>query len=744
MRQRILIGFALIAVCSASAFSQLHINQNIFKQLTEELPTPNSYRTASGRPGPDYYQQQVDYVMNIVLDEKEKIVSGTETITYHNNSPETMTYLWLQMDQNIREQNSFGSKTATSKMANQAHINTIMSLNDNFDGGFKIQSITDAGGNSIETVKNHTIMKVLLKAPLAPGKTTILNIKWHYNLNNMKKNSGRSGYEPFEDQDESIFAIAQFYPRLCVFNDYGWQIKQFVEAEFALEFGNFDVTITSPADHIVAATGELQNGKEVLSAQMLQRLVEARKSDKPVFIVTEDEAAENEKEGTETTKKWHFKANMVRDFAFACSRKFIWDAMSVPFENNNVLAMSFYPKESNPLWSQFSTKTIAHTLKTYSKYTFDYPYPVAQSVDASLGMEYPMICFNGGRPNADGSYTKDTRNWVIGVVRHEVGHNFFPMIVNSDERQWQWMDEGFNVFMQGLAEREWDIDQYWSGIPTEMIGYMDNDKSTIVPIMTNADALLQGGMNSYRKPAVGLTILRETILGRELFDQAFKEYANAWMFKHPQPADFFRIMEDASGVDLDWFWRGWFFTTEHVDLAIENVKVYQAVFDEESARQSAEYNQANLRPHIATLRDKGRFVNEPDRDISLRDKYSDPEPLVSEIEIKKLEALREKLTADEMKQLQAGKLFYEINFNAYGGMIMPLIVEFEFEDGTMDEVRIPAEIWMKNQKEVSKIFIYDKEVKNITLDPHLETSDVNMENNHWPRKTERIFINIVK
>ncbi|MBN1339127.1 MAG: M1 family metallopeptidase [Bacteroidales bacterium] len=744
MKRKIFLGFAMIAVCSVNSFSQLHTNQNIFRQLTEELPSPNSYRTASGRPGPDYFQQQVDYVMNIVLDEQEQTISGTEAITYHNNSPETLSYLWIQLDQNIREQNSFGSKIAASSMNNREHISKIMRMNDDFDGGFKIESVTDIAGNSIETVKNHTIMKVILTNPVGPGKTAKLNIKWHYNINNLKKNWGRSGYDPYEGQDEGVYAIAQFYPRLCVYNDYGWQIKQFVSAEFALEFGNFDVTITAPADHIVAATGELQNSKEALSTQMIQRLEQARKSDKPVFIVTEDEAGENEKSRSENSRKWHFKAEMVRDFAFASSRKFIWDAMSVPFEKNNVLAMSFYAKESNPLWSKFSTKTIAHTLRSYSKYTFDYPYPVAQSVDASMGMEYPMIAFNGGRPNPDGSYEKGTRDWVIGVIRHEVGHNYFPMIVNSDERQWQWMDEGFNVFVQGLADRDWDTGQDFSGMPVEMIGYMDSDKNTIVPIMTDADALLQGGMNSYRKPAVGLTILRETILGRELFDQAFREYARTWMFRHPQPADFFRIMEDASGVDLDWFWRGWFFTTEHVDLAIDNVKVYQPVFDEESARRAAEYKKQNTRKHIATIRDQAVLVSMIDRDPELRDKYNEPEPLVSEAELKMLEDLKEKLTPGEIDQLRSGQLFYEISFKSEGGLIMPLIIEFEFEDGTTDEVRIPAEIWMKNAKEVSKVFIYSKEVKNIVLDPHLETADVNMVNNFWPRRTERIFFGTLK
>jgi len=746
MKKTILALCTLTFFFSGKVFSQENTNKNVFRQLTEELPTPNQYRTATGRPGPAYFQQQVDYLMDIRLDEVNKTIAGTETITYHNNSPETLSYLWLQLDQNVIEPNSFGSKIESSRMNNQEHISNIMRLNNPFDGGFKIESVTGEGGSNLNTVKNHTILKVLLESPLFPGKSTKLTINWHYNLNNLKTQGGRSGYDPYDTQNESIYAIAQFYPRLCVFNDLGWQIKQFIDAEFALEFGNFDVTLTVPADHIVAATGELQNGKQVLTAQMSERLEQAKKSDVPVLIVTEDEAIANEKERTDQTKKWHFKAMNVRDYAFASSRKFIWDAMSVPFGKTRVLAMSFYPKESNPLWGQYASKTIAHTLKAYSRHTFDYPYPVAQAVDASLGMEYPMIAFCGGKPNPDGSYEKGTRDWVIGVVRHEVGHNYFPMIVNSDERQWAWMDEGFDIFMQGLAEREWDINQNWSGKPAEMTGYMNSDKNTIVPVMTDADALLQGGMNSYRMPAAALNILRETILGRELFDQAFREYAQTWMFKHPQPADFFRIMEDASGVDLDWFWRGWFFTTDHVDLAIDNVTVYEPVFDEESLRRSAEYKSKLIRPDIATIRDKskGQVVSEIDRDPTLRDRYNVPEPLVSGNDSKRIEDLYKKLTPDEIQQLKTGQRFYEITFRSPGGMIMPLIIEFEFEDGTTNEVRIPAEIWMKNSKEVSKVFMFNKEVRNITLDPHLETADVNTSNNHWPRHTERVFFTIVK
>jgi hypothetical protein len=739
MRQVALSLFILIISCHPDAYAQENLNNNLFRQLTGELPTPDQYRTASGRPGPAYFQQQADYVMDIRLDEKNRSVSGSGTITYRNNSPETLEYLYLQLDQNVFEPQSFGNKVAGSTMAGQQGMSAINRLDKPFDGGFRIGTITGIKGTALQTVRNHTILKVLLDSPLPPGQTTRLTLTWQYPLNNLRNNWGRSGYDPMDGQDDGTYAIAQFYPRLCVFNDRGWQIKQFIDAEFALEFGNFDVSITVPADHIVGATGVLQNGREVLGGVMLERLARARTSPTPVFIVTPEEAAASGKGRSEKLKTWRFKAENVRDFAFASSRRFIWHALNVTVGRNQVMAMAFYPNESALLWNKYAVKTIAQTLKSYSSHTFDYPYPVAQAVDASMGMEYPMMAFCGGRPNVDGSYDKGTRDWVIGVIRHEVGHNYFPMIVNSDERQWAWMDEGFNVFMQGMADREWDLNPNYSGKPTEMIGYMNSDPKTQVPIMTDADALLNGGMNSYRKPAAGLTILRETILGRELFDQAFREYATTWMFKHPQPADFFRIMEDASGVDLDWFWRGWFFTTDHVDLAIDRVTVYEPVYDEASSRKAAEYRNARIPVDISVIRDKELFTREIDRDTSLRDKYDEPQPLISEPERARAEAIREKLTPEEMALLQSGKRFYEITFKSLGGMIMPLIVEFEFVDGTREEVRLPAEIWLRNQEQVTRVFPFGKEVRSITLDPRQETADVDITNNRWPRQTERVF-----
>lgn len=719
--------------------AQENTNTSPFRQLTEELPAPNGYRTASGRPGPDYFQQQADYKIDIKLDEENNSLSGKEIITYYNNSRETLTYLWFQLDQNILEKNSFGDKISVSDAGDQNAASTLARLNDDFNGGFRITSVTDIDGRVLKTIINHTVMKVLLNEAVKPGGKTELKIVWNYEINNLRKNWARSGYDPFPGQNNNIYAIAQFYPRLCVFNDYGWQIKQYTGAEFALEFGDFDVSIEVPSDHIVAATGILLNDGEVLSSLQRRRVEAARYSDKPVFIVTPEEALENEMTRSAGAKKWRFRANNVRDFAFASSRKFIWDAMGVTIGDNRILAMSYYPKEAEPLWSKYSTKTIAHTLRVYSGYTFNYPYPVARSVDCSLGMEYPMIAFNGGRPAPDGTYSEALRNSVIGIVRHEVGHNFIPMIVNTDEREWAWMDEGFNIFLQGIGERKWDINQVWSGEPTEMTGYMDDDKTTLVPLMTSADALLQPGMNSYRKPAAGLTILRETILGRELFDQAFREYTNTWKFKHPRPADFFRIMEDASGVDLDWFWRGWFFTTDHVDQAIEEVVQIIPVYDERGAQVAREWMKNRKPEHIATIRDRILIESEIDIDPDLRDMYYDGTQSEKTGAAGSEDAKPGFLSDTGSGGAKEHDFYYRIKFRSYGGMVMPLIIKFTFRDSSELEYRIPAEIWMKNPKEISKMFVLEKEVSEITLDPYAETADIDTDNNHWPRKTKLVF-----
>jgi hypothetical protein len=612
-----------------------------------------------------------------------------------------------------------------------------------YDGGFKIEEIKNMSGGKMKYFINKTMMRIDLDKPLLPKTSISFQIKWWYNINDRMQVGGRSGYEYFEKDKNYLYTIAQHFPRMCVYNDVtGWQNKQFLgRGEFTLPFGDYEVSITVPSDHIVAATGECQNLSEVLTSEEKKRLELARKSDSPVIIVTQKEAEEKEKSKLTTTKTWIFKAKNVRDFAFATSRKFIWDAQNQKVGNQNVLCMSYYPKEGNPLWEKYSTKLVAHTIKTYSKFTVDYPYPVAISVHSkSIGMEYPMICFNGGRPEADGTYTEGEKYGMWGVIIHEVGHNFFPMIINSDERQWTWMDEGLNTFVQYLTEQEWERGYPSRRGPAHLIAdYMRGDKKTISPIMTNSESLFQFGNNAYGKPATALNILRETIMGRELFDYAFKVYCERWKLKHPSPADFFRTMEDASAVDLDWFWRGWFYGTDNVDISIDDVKWFQLNTQNPEKEKAFLLKQKNEKDiHIGEGRNKNdisQTVNE--RDASIDDFYAKRNIyVVDTLDKKDYTEFKAKLAKDELDLLNANKQFYELSFSNIGGLVMPLILEFTFEDGSKEVRRIPAEIWRMYEDKVSKVFIFDKVLSSVRLDPFLETADTDLDNNSWPTELQ--------
>nr|WP_321356983.1 M1 family metallopeptidase [uncultured Draconibacterium sp.] len=728
----------------AVSLAQENINLNKFRQLKQELATPNVYRTASGAPGHEYWQQKADYKMDIRLDDETQRIYGEEVITYHNQSPDILKYLWLQLDQNMRAIDSDTYKTMTSGLNQRVSFGQLKRMMYDFDGGFKLDYVQNTDGNDLPATVNKTMMRVDLPETLKPGESFTFKVKWWYNINDRLTDGGRSGYEYLKDEDNYIYTIAQFYPRMAVYNEVeGWQHKQFLgTGEFTLPFGDFEVSLTVPADHVVGATGVLQNTDEVLTQEQIDRFEKAKaNTEDPVFIVSQEDAEKAEKGKVKEEKTWVFKAENVRDFAFASSRKFIWDAMAVKFGDRTVMAMSYYPKEGNPLWEQYSTRVVAHTVKTYSKFTFDYPYPVAISVHTDrIGMEYPMICFNGGRPESDGTYSKRTKYGMIGVIIHEVGHNFFPMIVNSDERQWTWMDEGLNTFVQFLTEQEWEPGYPSSrGIPANIVPYMSGDTKFISPVMTNSESVWSLGSNAYAKPSTALNILRETVMGRELFDYAFKEYAQRWMFKHPTPADFFRTMEDASGVDLDWFWRGWFFTTDHCDISMENVKWYQANTKDpevEKPLQKATEEEAGI--SITTMRNKA-FADETYRakNPEAEDFYTTYDQYKVTKEDKEEYDKFVKSLSDEEKELLGANLnFYQIDFKNLGGLVMPVILKFEFTDGTEDVQYIPAEIWRKNNEEVSKVFMFSKEVEQITLDPYRETADTDLNNNYWPEKKQ--------
>ena len=692
------ISFATIAqegTKEEKKTQQGHTDQNKFRQMKDVLATPNDQHAASGAPGHQYTQQKVDYVMDIRLDEANNTIYGDENITYHNNSKDNLEYLWVQLDQNMRADDS---KTPLAKSNSAAAFVTP----DNFKSSFMKQkkgfgyNITkvESNGRSLSHTINSTMMRINLTKALAPGDKFEFSIQWNYLINDINKDGGRSGLETFPDGNNN-YTIAQFFPRLAVYNNVeGWQNMQFWgRSEFALEFGDYEVSLTVPADHIMEATGTLQNEKDVLTKTQRKRFEKARKSfDNPILIVTQEEAEKTEKGRATGTKTWKFKAKRVRDFAFATSRKYIWDAMAVNINGKSVMATSLYPKEGNPLWEEHSTRAIATTLIEYSKLTFDYPYSKAVSVHSERqGMEYPMICFNFGRPNEDGTYSDRTKKGMIGVIIHEVGHNFFPMIVNSDERQWTWMDEGLNSYMEMLAELDYDKDfPITRGYPKNIVKYMSGDQSTIAPIMSKGDHVYSFGSNAYGKPATALWILRETIMGKELFDHAFRTYSQRWMFKHPSPADFFRTMEDASGIDLDWFWRGWFYTTDVTDIGIEGVRKFYAT--ENISEETVDFVED---------KSEGLKITKP---TSAKSKY-----------------------------------FYEITFNKPGGLVMPIIVEYTYDDGSTEKKTYPAQIWRYNDKKVTKAVHSDKQITKIVIDPDLETADVDLSNNSFPNTNKDQF-----
>mgnify|MGYP002381507521 CR=1 FL=1 len=721
---------------------------NKFEQLGTILPTPNEYRSASGSPGSKYWQQRADYEIDVKLDEPKLSIIGTETVTYHNNSPDVLNYLWLQLDENQHDPTNEVNYFDENKLSEPLTEDGLRSLRTRevLAGlGDKIDAVTGETGVPLKYTINGTMMRIDLPKPLASKAKVKFVVKWHYKMINRTQLGGRGGYEYFPEDGNHLFTMTQWYPRMCVYSDFhGWQNKQFTgRGEFALAFGNFKVKMTVPADHLVCSTGECQNYQQVLSPERFTRWQKAQTAKEPFEIGTLEEAKTAEKTKVSATKTWIFKADSVRDFAWGSSRKFAWDAMPVMCEGKQVMCMSFYGKEAYGLYRKYSTKVVAHTIKTYSKYSIPYPYPVAQSIEAANGMEYPMICFNFGRTEKDGTYTEGSKNGMILVIIHEVGHNFFPMIINSDERQWSWMDEGLNTFVQYLTEREFDA-TYPSqrGPAYKMTDYMRLPKNQLEPIMSNSENIIGFGPNAYGKPATALNILRETVMGRELFDFAFKQYCTRWAFKHPEPGDFFRTMEDASAVDLDWFWRGWFYDIDPVDVSVDTVKVWTISKGEKvPVKMDTTFTnppRPKVTEYITDIRNREAGLKPlVDMDTTLRDFYYHykPQPPFNEKEaVNRFRNLD--VIPDSTFARYDGKFIYEIKFSNKGGLVTPLIIQFNYADGSSDIERISAYIWRKNEKEVIKTFMKDKKVVSILLDPYRETADINEKNNAWNIKTE--------
>ena len=712
-----------------------------FKQLDDLLPTPDDQRRASGAPGPGYWQQQADYVIDVELDEAKNRIIGSEKITYYNNSKDTLEYLWMQLDQNLFDPKLMAHQSRTTSGLRDQSFNQFegMLKAQQFDGGYKITAVKDAAGKPLKHVIVQTMMRIIPPKPLNPGGKITFSVDWNFNIIDATKIRSRMGYEYFKEDKNHLYALAQWFPRMCAYTDVtGWQNKQYLgTGEFALEFGDYTVRITAPADHIVASTGELQNPEAVLTKVQRDRLAKARNAKKPVFIVTLDEAKANEKEKAKGKKTWVYKADNVRDFAWCSSRKFLWDAMGMNLNGKTIMCMSYWPKEGEPLWSRYSTHAVAHTVEVFSRYTFDYPYPVAISVNAPIGgMEYPMLCWQRPRPEKDGTYSKNTKYGLISVIIHEVGHNWFPMIVNSDERQWMWMDEGIDSFMQFLTEQEWEED-YPSRIMPQRIGGLMNylKQENKMPIMTGADSLLSTGYNAYTKPTLALNILRESVLGREQFDYAFKQYARRWAFKRPTPADFFRTMEDASGQDLDWFWRGWFYTTDHTDISIETIHHYAVDTRDPYKEKTARKNKRDEEPERLFQKRNKPLPKRVDAFPELKDFYNEYDELeITEKDRESYEKMLKGLSDEEKALLKEKRNFYKVDLKNHGGLVMPVVLEATFEDGSTKEYRLPAQIWRRNPEQVSKLLITEKKIAKLELDPHRETADVDIENNYFPRR----------
>jgi hypothetical protein len=759
LKMKKVILFLLCSVLIYNGFAQDIKNNpgsnhgNRFEQLGTILPTPNEYRTASGAPGPKYWQQRCDYDIVCEIDEPNRKLIGKEKITYINNSPDVLTYLWLQLDENEHSSvNNSGYQNSNTMQKNltEPEIARLTTGKLDKEYGHNITKVTTALGASLKYTINKTMMRVELPQPLKPGQQFAFNVDWNYFIIERTKYGGRGGFEYFPEDGNDLFTMTQWFPRLCVYSDnQGWQNHQFVgTGEFTLTFGNYKVAMTVPADHVVMATGECQNYATVLTPAQQARWKTAQNAKEPTEVVTLDEAKAREKTKSTQKKTWIFKADMVRDFAWGSSRKFVWDAMPTYVEGKKIMCMSAYGKEAYGLYNKFSTRAVAHTINTYSKFTIPYPYPVAQSLEAASGMEYPMICFNYGRTEKDGTYSEGTKNGMLGVVIHEVGHNFFPMIINSDERQWSWMDEGLNTFVEYLTEELWD-NKFPSGRGPayKITDYMKLPKDQLEPIMTNSENIIQFGPNAYSKPCTGLNILRETIMGRENFDYAFKEYARRWAFKHPTPADLFRTMEDASAEDLDWFWRGWFYNTDPVDISLDTVKWANLSTEASTTtpRTTTSTTTQNVaKPTLNAFEDISKIRNREDKkivfatdaDVKARDFYWSYARGLAKVDetpftITSPPPVIDTLTTEQKIEIAGGKTLYELTFSNKGGLVMPIIIEWTYEDGSKEVDRIGVNVWRKNENKVIKTFMKNKKVASIKLDPMRETADINEKNQSW-------------
>ena len=535
--------------------------ENIFRPL--DLPTPTDRRLGSGKPGPGYWQQRCDYDIDATLDPETDMVTASMTVRYHNNSPHDLEYLWMQLEQNLFRLDSIGSRSRTPG-------SVMKMLEYDFDGGYSIPSVR-AGGDALEMTVYDTLGRVELDEPIASGSVFEFEVDFAFRVPPALRRMGRE-----EVEDGEIFELAQWFPHVCKYDGVrGWNTLPYLgTGEFYTDFGDYEVSITAPRHYLVSASGRLTNPGEVLTGEMIARLDEAESSDEPVWIVREDEIGRDAiRPGDRDMYTWEYEIEDARTFAWAASDAFMWDACRATIEHEDggtrtVLCQSLYPREAE-VWGPAhedggSTRFIKHSIEFYSDRLSAYPYPVMSNINGPEGgMEYPGIIFCGARENSE---------WLFGVTDHEVAHTWFPMVINSDERRYMWQDEGFNTFVNLYSKAAWygeEVDFKRHQAQTVEVCSAHNPQ----PIMTAPDHAWPSwvGELMYRKTGYGLYLLREFVLGPERFDTAFAQYIDWWSFKHPQPSDFFRTMEDAAGADLAWFWRGWFLEPAALDLGVRTV-----------------------------------------------------------------------------------------------------------------------------------------------------------------------------
>ena len=562
----VLLAGCMLLVPGQAAAQNAPSSHNLEAFNPVDLPDADAYRTGDGRPGPLYWQQEADYAIDVELLPEANRIEGTQTITYVNNAPSDLNYLWVQMDQNLFAPGSRGEAVVPPDARFSGFFE---------NGGYDVSNLRVAHNGTTYTpeyVIDDTRMRVDLQAPLAAeGDSLAFSIDFSFEM----PDYGADRMGMFEAEEGTVYQLAQWYPRMYVYDDVsGWNVLPYLgQGEYYLEYGQFDLDITVPHDFIVTATGTLQNPEEVLTATQQERLAEAKQSRTPVTIVAEDEVGTAASRPADAgTLTWEYQADRVRDVAWAASRSFIWDAARAEAGNRTVLAQSLYPAEGMgggnraPGWEE-STEYVQHSVEFYSERYAPYPYDNAINVGGIVaGMEYPQVMFCSVEARGRG---------LFGVTDHEFGHTWFPMLVGSDERRWAWMDEGLNTFMNLYSTADFydqDVKRVIQQSIRQTASFMRSPYAD-QPIMTQADHIRRQalGMLAYRKPAAGLALLREYIIGPDRFDEAFNAYIERWAYKHPQPADFFRTIESVAGEELDWFWRGWFYETDTADPAVGTV-----------------------------------------------------------------------------------------------------------------------------------------------------------------------------